>query len=448
MNWYSMWDASLDGWIVTAGILCAVAAALPGNFLVLRRMSMLGDAVSHAVLPGLAVAFFVSESRSSLPMFIGAVLAGILTALLTEWIRGLGDVDEGASMGVVFTTLFALGLVLIVQAADHVDLDPSCVLAGSIETTPEDMVRLAGYSIPRVVLVLGGVLVLNLITILVFYKEFKISAFDAGLADTIGIPSWLMHYLLMVLVAVTAVASFESVGNILVVAMFIVPPSTARLLTDRLGRMIVLSCVIAAAGAGLGHISALSVPRWFGFDRSVSTSGMMALCSGLLFVLAMMFAPRQGLIPNAIRRSMLGMRILSEDLLALLYRFEERKPQVARTTAEFMDVLFSGWFVTTLLLRKHVVRGRMLHDGTGYRLTDLGRQKGAELVRSHRLWEQYLASEAGESTQRLHQQAEKLEHFTGRELRERLDQQTSTPTLDPHGRPIPSEDQATRPGAS
>ena len=122
------WNWSLDGWIIVVGGLCAVASALLGNFLVLRKMSMLGDAVTHAVLPGIAVAFFVSHSRSSLPMFIGAVFVGILTALFTEWIRKFGKVDEGASMGVVFTSMFALGLVMLVQAADQVDLDPNCVL--------------------------------------------------------------------------------------------------------------------------------------------------------------------------------------------------------------------------------------------------------------------------------------------------------------------------------
>ena len=133
------WTWALDGWITAVGILCAVSASLLGNYLVLRKMSLLGDAITHAILPGLAVAFFISDSRSSLPMFLGAVIVGVLTALFTEWIRGVGRVDEGASMGVVFTSLFALGLVLIVQAADHVDLDPGCVLYGSIEFTPLDL---------------------------------------------------------------------------------------------------------------------------------------------------------------------------------------------------------------------------------------------------------------------------------------------------------------------
>ncbi|HAW30949.1 MAG TPA: iron ABC transporter, partial [Planctomycetaceae bacterium] len=214
----SQWNWYLDGWIIVAGILCSVATALLGNFLVLRKMSMLGDAITHAILPGLAAAFFISDSRSSLPMFVGAVIAGILTALFTEWIRGFGKVDEGASMGVVFTSLFALGLVMIVQAADHVDLDPGCVLYGAIELTPLDTVLIAGWEIPRVVAVLSIVLLINLLFVVCFLKELKLSSFDPALATTTGFNATLIHYTLMTLVAITAVASFETVGNILVVA--------------------------------------------------------------------------------------------------------------------------------------------------------------------------------------------------------------------------------------
>lgn len=438
MNGLPQWDWNLDGWIVLAGVLCAVAAALPGNFLLLRGMSLLGDAISHAVLPGLAVAFLISDSRSSLPMFIGAVAVGVLTALFTEWIRGFGEVDEGASMGVVFTVLFALGLVLIVQAADHVDLDPGCVLYGAIELTPLDTLDVFGLNIPRVVMVLGTVLLINATFIICFCKELRISSFDPSLATTLGYPAKLMHYLLMILVAVTAVASFESVGNILVVAMFVVPPATARLLTDRLNPMIVLSTVVAAAAAILGHLSAITVPRWYGFG-SASTAGMMALVAGLLFTTAALFAPRQGVIVRFVRHQMLSLRILSEDLIALLYRMEERRTNLSPSLNDLRDVLLSGRHVTGLLMKVHQWRGLVESHAPGFTLTTSGRRLATDLVRSHRLWEQYLVAEAGVSVNRIHEQAERLEHFTGRDLRDRLDQVTSTPHVDPHGSPIPSE---------
>jgi len=299
----AQWNWSLDGWIVVASILCAVASALLGPFLVLRRMSMMGDAISHAVLPGLAIAFLLTGSRASLPMFIGAAVAGVLTAVFTEWVRGFGKVDESASMGVVFTVLFALGLLLVVQAADSVDLDPGCVLYGAIEMTPLDTTSFLGYEIPRVILTLGSVCIMNLFFVLVFYKELKISSFDPGLATTVGVSAPFMHYLLMTLVAVTAVASFESVGNILVVAMLVVPAAAAYLLTDRLSTMIVLSVLIGALSGGLGHLSAIIVPGAFGYP-STTTAGMIALSAGILFLIAFIFAPHHGLIAQRRRRSL------------------------------------------------------------------------------------------------------------------------------------------------
>lgn len=302
MTWYA-----IDTWIVVVGALAATASALLGNFLVLRKMSMMGDAISHAVLPGLAIAFLVTEARASLTMFIGAAIVGVLTAVFTQWISRFGKVDEGASMGIVFTSLFALGLLLIVQAADHVDLDPGCVLYGAIELTPLDVVwrpKLFGFDleVPRAALVLGGVTLLNLTFIIGFFKELRITSFDAELATTMGIHSNWMHYLLMTLVAVTSVAAFEAVGSIIVIAMLIVPAATAHLLTDRLWVMLLLSAVFAVASALLGHLSALVVPSWFGF-ADTSTSGMMAVAAGLLFLLTMLGAPRYGVLAKYFRKA-------------------------------------------------------------------------------------------------------------------------------------------------
>lgn len=295
MTWYS-----IDTWIVIIGMLAAGSCALVGNFLVLRRMSMMGDAISHAVLPGLAIAFLVTGARSSVMMFVGAAIVGVLTAVFTQWISRFGNVDRGASMGIVFTTLFALGLLLIVQAADQVDLDPGCVLYGAIELTPLDVVwrpEILGtvLEVPRAALVLAGVLLVNLLFVLFFFKELRIASFDPELATTMGINANLMHYLLMTLVAITTVAAFEAVGSIIVIAMLIVPAAAAHLLTDRLVSMVVVSVVLAILSAVLGHLSALYVPGWFGYE-STSTSGMMAVMSGLIFALALFFAPRHGVV--------------------------------------------------------------------------------------------------------------------------------------------------------
>lgn len=302
MSWFP-----LDTWIVVIGALAAVACALLGNFLVLRKMSMMGDAISHAVLPGLAIAFLITGARASLAMFIGAAVVGLLTAVFTQWISRFGKVDEGASMGIVFTSLFALGLLLIVQAADRVDLDPGCVLYGAIELTPLDVVwrpTVFGVvmEVPRAAVILSGVVLINLLFVVGFFKELRIVSFDPELADTMGISSNRMHYLLMALVAVTTVAAFEAVGSIIVIAMLIVPAATAHLMTDRLWLMILLSAVFAVAAACLGHLSALIVPAWFGF-ADTSTSGMMAVMAGLLFLVALFAAPKYGVLVRHFRRT-------------------------------------------------------------------------------------------------------------------------------------------------
>jgi manganese/zinc/iron transport system permease protein len=432
------WEWGLDGWIVAVGILCAVASALLGNFLVLRRMSMLGDAITRAVLPGLAVAFFVSHSRASFPMFIGAVIVGILTAFFTEWIRRVGRVDEGASMGVVFTTLFALGLVMIVQAADKVDLDAGCVLYGAIEMTPIDTVNVWGRAVPRAFLALGAVTIINGLFVVLFYKELKVSSFDPQLATATGFNASLMHYLLMVLVAVTAVASFESVGSILVVAMFIVPPAAAYMLTDRLHVMIGLSLIVAIGSAVLGHVSAMVVPGWFGFP-STTTAGMMAVASGVLLTFATLLGPRHGILVKLVRRQLLGLRILADDVVALLYRIGEQEPAAAAHIGELQkSLLCNNWSLRGVLawLDRH---GAIERSADTVVLTEQGRLRAQRLVRSHRLWEQYLQDYAGMDASRVHPQAEKLEHFTDPRLQKQLDTETDAPQIDPHGRPIPSE---------
>lgn len=432
------WNWSLDGWIIAVGVLCAVASALLGNFLVLRKLSLLGDAMTHAILPGLAAAFFLTDSRSSVPMFLGAAVVGALTALFTEWIRGVGRVDEGASMGVVFTSLFALGLVLIVQAADRVDLDPGCVLYGAIELTPLDTVRLGSAHVPRAFLTLLGVAAANTAFVALFFKELKISSFDPALATTEGFHARLIHYLLMILVAVTAVASFEAVGNILVVAMLIVPPAAAYLLTDRLSRMVGLSVLLAAASAVFGHVGAIAVPAAFGY-RSTTTGGMMAVAAGLILLAAALFAPRHGVLVKLLRRRLMAGRILADDVLGLLYRAEERGLASAFDRGRLRTILLADGLALRVVLAWLGARGLLLRADRGYQLTETGRREARNLVRSHRLWEQYLASHAGTLPGRLHDKAEQFEHFTSHDLREQLDAATHAARTDPHGAPIPTE---------
>jgi len=281
------WSWSLDGWIVVVAALAAAACAIPGSFLVLRRMSMMGDAISHAVLPGIAAAFLLTDSRASVPMFLGAAIVGVLTALGSDWLRSRGRIDADASIGIVFTTLFAIGLVMIVRGASRVDLDPGCVLYGAIETTPLDLVAISGFEVPRAALVLGTVLVANALCVVVFWKELTIASFDADAAASQGCRPALMHMLLMTMTAVTAVAAFESVGSILVVALLVVPAATARLFTSRVGTMVVAASLVGAASGALGHIAAVRIPAAFGLG-SVNSAGMIAVVSGAVLVVTIL----------------------------------------------------------------------------------------------------------------------------------------------------------------
>ena len=428
---------SFDTWIVVTGMLSAMSCALLGNYLVLRRMSMMGDAISHAVLPGLAVAFIITGSRGSLPMLVGATLIGIVTAFLIQAVIRLSGLDKGASMGVIFTTLFALGLILIRQAADHVDLDPNCVLYGAIELTPLDTYDWRGFEIPLAAVTNGAMLLFNLAFVLVFYKELKITSFDPALATTIGINADILHYALMTLVAATTIAAFESVGSILVIAMLIVPGAAAHLLTDRLGAMLGWSLVIAALAAALGHLGAITVPVWFGF-RDTSTAGMMAVMVGVLFLLVFLLAPRYGIMSRLFQQSRLALKIVGDDILGLLYRFQEMAPEgtAPMPKALVCQALKQEWSVRLALWRL-VRRRRIERVGNGFKLTAEGFRQARQLIRSHRLWESFLCGQMGYCETAVHNPAHQLEHFTDAAMQSGLADAADRPQQDPHHRTIP-----------
>jgi manganese/zinc/iron transport system permease protein len=422
---------ALDLFPLLAATLAALVCALLGNFLVLRRLSLMGDAISHAVLPGLVIAFILSESRSSLAMFLGAAIAGVATVVLVELVKKLGRVEPGAAMGVVFSVLFALGVLLIERAAvRHVDLDADCVLHGQLETlvwfgAPERFTDLLSSStldaIPRQVTTLFVMLVAASVFIALFFKELRVAAFDPALATTLGFHSGAMHFALMLFVAGATVASFEAVGSILVIAMLICPAATARLLTDRLLPQIVASLLAATLASLTGYFGASWIPALFHAD-SVNAAGMITVASGAILVAAVFFSPSHGVLARIARRTSMRRRIAIDDLLAALFRREESggaaplasNPRIARIAAR---------------------RALVARDPNGLSLTDAGRSAAREIVRRHRLWESYLVERAGLSPDHVHQTAERLEHLRVRP--------TDGPPNDPHGRPIPSPPSAT-----
>jgi manganese/zinc/iron transport system permease protein len=327
----------------------AASCALIGSFLVLRKMALLGDAISHAVLPGIVIAFLLTGSRSALPMVLGAGALGVITVMLVELFNRSRRLKEDASIGVVFPALFSLGVILISRYAAQVDLDLDCVLYGEIAYAPWDTLSIGGVGGtdlgPKALWVNGAVLLLVLLFVLVFFKELKLSTFDAGLAASLGFSPVLIHYLLMSMVSVTVVGAFESVGAILVVAMLVVPPATAYLLTDRLGAMLGLAVGIGVASALGGYALARA------WDASIA--GAMATVAGLLFLAALLFSPGHGLLARVLQVWRMGRRLSGELLLLHLQKGGEVVPvstlerrfgwSDARLRRVLSGLLRSGW---------------------------------------------------------------------------------------------------------
>jgi len=431
-DWLSQLDPNTqtDLWVISIAAMTNVACALVGCYLVLRRMSLLGDAISHAVLPGLVVAFILSGTVSIAYMFVGALLVGLATALLTETLHRHGNVPEDASMGVVFTSLFALGVILIKRYGQAVDLDPDCVLNGLLEMVDENRVSVAGHSIPRALVTIGPILLLNLAFILLLWKELLITSFDSALATSMGFRAGMVHYALMALVALTTVASFEQVGSILVIAMLIVPGATAHLLTDRLSRMLAIAAALGVATAVLGHAAAVSF--------NTNTAGTMAVIVGLFYLAAVVGSPRYGLVSRLVRGLQTSLRIVSEDLLAMLYRLEELA--IARPLgSEEATRALGGGLLPRLSLWILAWREEIRRTRGGLYLTDRGRERAAKLVRSHRLWEAYLVEQLGLPSDHVHEPAHRMEHFVDKSLQEELAAKLESARVDPHGRQIPPE---------
>ncbi len=436
---------SLDLPPLLTAVCASLSCALLGNFLVLRRLSLMGDAISHAVLPGIVGAFLVTGSRASIAVFVGAAVAGVVTAVLVELVRKFGRMDNGAAMGVVFSVMFAAGVLLMEQAAArNVDLDADCLLHGQLETifwyppSSGDWFSLSTFqAVPGEVLVSIMVFLLSAAFVKLFFKELAISAFDPALATSLGFNASVMHYLLMVFVAGAVVASFEAVGSILVIAMIICPAATARYFTDRLNVQIALSLVFAAVPGVGGYVLGAFGPQWLGFEHSVNAAGMMTVVAGGLLFSSAVFSPRYGVLSRELRRMKLAVQVYREDILAMLYRIDEGT--VAYRDVSSDDALDA---VGRNLLSKAALR-QLRNDGhvsgtpDNLRLTEIGKQRAGGLLRSHRLWESFLVDKAGIDPGHVHESAERLEHFTEPELSERLAESQAHPVKDPHGKAIP-----------
>lgn len=441
----------IDTWMVVMAALVAMACAIPGCFLLLRRQSLLADGVSHAALPGIVGAFLLSawlphgSGWNFVLLLVGAAVTGVVASVLIEFLQKLRTIHADTALGVVFTTLFALGLLMLRLFADKIHLDPSCIVFGNLEIAVVE--TWADSSLPIGVLAGLVTLGLNLACLLLFYKELMAATFDPTFAESQGIPASRVQLLLAVLASITIVGAFQTVGSLLVLGMLVIPPATARLLTNSLPRMIALSMAIGGLSAVLGHALAIAAVgpllEMVGISgiEAVSTSGMMTLVACLGLIVAMLFAPENGAFSRMIQNFRMQLRIAEEDLLAVLYRLEESDKPVRTDQLISLVASSSGqphwrvWAASRQLIRRGQVESR---DGV-FHLTESGRTGGQRIVRSHRLWETFLAQRLGLRPEQWHEGASRAEHFITPALRDELAQELETPDQDPQGRTIPPE---------
>ncbi|MCS7238785.1 MAG: metal ABC transporter permease [Thermoguttaceae bacterium] len=435
MEW--LWPALTERNLYSAAIIAGIAAvtnvacAIVGCYLVLRRMSLLGDAIAHAVLPGLVLAYILSGTLSLPALYVGAVVVGLATAALTQTLHRIGGVSEDTSMGVVFTSFFAIGVILIKRYGANVDLDPDCVLSGLLELADDNVVNVAGREIPRALVTIVPVLVLNIAFVSIFWKELLVASFDPAFATAAGFRASVLHYSLMTLVALTTVAAFEQVGSILVVAMLVAPGAAAHLLTDRLRTMLLIAAGFGVLSAFGGYILAI----WW----DVNIAGAMTLVIGGIYLAAALFSPRYGIVPRLIRLGGMRIRILAEDILAVLFRHKEIAGESPVSARIVWDQLGRG-LIPRLALGWLVTRGYVRYQKGNLLLLPAGQAYASEIIRAHRLWEAYEVAALGRQAERVHDSAMRVEHFLSPPLREELVSALGEASRDPHGRKIPAVD--------
>ncbi|HTI51697.1 MAG TPA: metal ABC transporter permease [Planctomycetaceae bacterium] len=418
---------------ILMGALVAVACGWLGCWLILQGLALIGDAISHTVLLGIVVAFLITGDVSGIGMFVAATITGVVTVLLIDSLHASSRLKEDAAIGIVFTALFALGIVLLGTFASGAHIDRGHVLDGNLEfVTDGESVTLLGIEVPIAVCQMGVVAALLLALIVAFYKELLLVAFDPLLAASLGLRPALFRYGMLAVLSLTVVGSFRAVGPILVVAMLIAPAATAFLLTSRLPMMFVISAIVGVVAAIVGyHLS-----YWL----SVSVASAMVCVACGLFGVAFLFAPRQGVLAAVWRRARNRRRAGQENIIRRLWKLSGGVPATAVAVNDVAAALASprwklNWSVRALLRRGWVEVAQAAP--LALRLTPRGSLQAQRLDRAHRLWETFLVDKVGLASDHVHQAAEEVEHVLTDQLVERLDDVLGHPEIDPHGAPIP-----------
>ena len=382
-------------------------------------MALIGDALSHAVLPGVVVALLLTGSAGVPGLLLGALLAGLLTAVLVNLVSRYSRTKEDSAIGIVFTALFAVGIILVSSLPRGTHFDLKCFLFGDPLAVGRDDFWMM-VSIGAAVLVIVGLL----------FHPLKLLSFDPVVAAAMGLPVALLHYLLMGMLSATVVAGLKATGVVLVVAMLITPASAAYQLSNRLAGMLFLSGLFGAVSAAAGMSLA--------FVTNAPTGPAMVVVATVLFALAMFLSPSHGVVFEWLRRRRLSRHIAEEDLLRAVYKLSEPSRAAGSPAPTLADVARETHLAVRRLQSLVRTRGvrELVHFDQGHlTLTEAGARRAAEMVRAHRLWESYLADRAGLSPELIHETADRLEH--AHELSDEVDAALGHPKHDPHGAVIP-----------
>ena len=369
------WNLELMSYITEIAlvlVVVSVACALPGTFLLLRRMSLVSDAISHVLLFGIVLAYFATRSVDSPWLLFAAAATGVLTVALVELLQRTRLVKEDAAIGLVFPALFAGGVLLASMYLRNTHLDVDAVLLGQPEYAVEPRWHIAGRPV-KPLWAMAVVLAVNLVLLAFFYKELKLTTFDPGLAATLGFRPGLMHYALMTVVSVTAVAAFDVVGPVLVVGFFVVPAAAAFLLTDRLSRMLALTAVIGGVGAWAGTRLA--------FRLDTNIAGTVAATLGFIFAVVFIAAPGRGLFAQAAQRWR-QVRDFHETMLAIHLLQHEGTPEEAEEAK--LEGLHEHlhWRATeaAAVVQRAERHGLIQREGALLKLTDAGRKRARAIL--------------------------------------------------------------------
>lgn len=401
-----------------ASTLVGLTCGVIGCFMVLRNMSLIGDALSHAILPGIFVAF-VLVGYSSIGFFTGTLMAALISAVAITWIQENVQTKNDAAIGIIFTFMFSLGVIGIsyLNNQEGVHLDLKDFLFGNILGVSNEDLMITFF-----------VALYSLGSIALFYRYLFISTFQPTIAATMGISVKLIHYFLMLLLSFAVVAALRTVGIILVVAMLITPAASALLLSSRLKNVLVLSGIFGLSSALFGLLGAIVL--------NTTPGPAMCVAATLIYLLAVLFSPSRGLVFNAIRKTRQSARIEREDIIK--YMFKSSPGEHAS-----VDAIVNDLGLESPAVRRHlkylIKEGFLMENGKSPELTAKGRNRATDLVRAHRLWEKFLVEEVGLKDSDIHEDAEKYEHILNPGILDQLDAKLGFPTIDPHGSPIPGK---------